>query len=132
MPAAELSACHSGPSASFFGALAPSTDIARQRVCRMRGRWPATRSKKSPETMFRAFSLPVMAPVVVPIIIGTTVVGVRLIAVIGRPVITRAVAVIAIARSIITVRTVRAGRGAGGECAGGQAERKSRADAPRL
>src|SRR3981081_1883755 len=27
MPAAELSACHSGPSREFFGALAPSTDM---------------------------------------------------------------------------------------------------------
>jgi hypothetical protein len=56
-----------------------------------------------------------MAPVVVPIIMGTAVVGVRPIAVIGRPVITRAVTIIAIARSIIAVWTVRAGRGAGSE-----------------
>src|ERR1700692_3325217 len=88
--------------------------------------------QKSPETMFRAFSLPVMAPVVVPIIIGAAVVGVRPIAVIGRPVIAGAVAVIAIARSIITVRTVRARRGAGGERAGGQAESQPWADPPRF
>ena len=73
-----------------------------------------------------------MAPIVVPIIIGTAVVGGRPIAVIGRPVVTRAVAVIAIARAIIAVRTVRAGRGAGGECAGGQTESQSGANAPRL
>src|SRR5712664_1691964 len=68
-----------------------------------------------------------MAPVVVPII-RSAVVGVRPIsvAVIGRPVVTGAVIVITIARTVIAVRA----RGAGGESAGSQAESQSGADAP--
>src|SRR5258707_8272969 len=70
-----------------------------------------------------------MAPVVVQII-GAAVIGVRPISVtvIGRPVVTGSVVVvvITIARTVIAVRA----RGAGGECAGSQAESKARADAP--
>src|SRR5258707_5993331 len=79
--------------------------------------------------MLPGFLSPAMAPVVVPII-GAAVIGVRPISVtvIGRPVVTGSVVVvvITIARTVIAVRA----RGAGGECAGSQAESKARADAP--